>query len=379
MARMAGITVFVLLLASVHCCAFAQQVRQGVWAGSAVDVLAFPSSGYQAYLIGELHGLKENVEFELAYLGFLRKHAALRDVAIEEKSVYEEQAQAFVEGEGVLPGELCLRASLLSGIRALNLRLPENERIRVHLIDVDSPPDAIRRHLVQIQQQIQGASGIQIPQAGDIKAHGIDVVRRLEAFQMEPRLRRQLRTIEHSILAYEKGFEVGTGPPKGSPYLEDRESAMAENVEEEIKAAPNRPVLVLCGADHVSRSLRKDGGPDRDKPFLPMAGRLAASGFREYSLVEFPLAGTSSWRGRMTELPWGPGDSRLESGETLDHVLASTPKARYLHIDRSIQRVRLASKDISNDEVDGYLLFPLGTPMKDMCKSEEVRHSAVIR
>ena|ERR1700728_2897964 len=75
----------------------AQEIRPGIWASSQIESLPIPSRGYQAFLVGELHGLQQNTEFQLDYLRVLNKASNLRDVAIEEKEVYESQAQAFID------------------------------------------------------------------------------------------------------------------------------------------------------------------------------------------------------------------------------------------------------------------------------------------
>jgi hypothetical protein len=48
-----------------------QQIRPGVWAGDRIESFPIPTTGYHVYFFGELHGLKENVDLQLAYLGML--------------------------------------------------------------------------------------------------------------------------------------------------------------------------------------------------------------------------------------------------------------------------------------------------------------------
>jgi hypothetical protein len=118
----------------------AQPVRQGIWAERQVQALPLPTHGYQVYLVGELHGIDKNEEFELRYLNLLHKKIGLQDVAFEEKAVYEDQAQSYVDGRtDSLPEALCLRAGILNGIKHMNAGLRSGERIRVHLTDIDSP------------------------------------------------------------------------------------------------------------------------------------------------------------------------------------------------------------------------------------------------
>jgi hypothetical protein len=125
--------------------------------------------------------------------------------------------------------------------------------------------------------------------------------------------------------------------------------------------------MVICGFDHVSNSERKDGGPNRDQRFVPMALRLEQSGLRTFSVVAFPLSGRSFWRGHSSELLWKASDGHLSSGETLDKMLVTVPDASFIFVDPKRERVRLPSQDVSNYAVDAFVLFPLGTPMKNAC------------
>lgn len=242
----------VILWSIALLCSGASEIRPGVWAGQQLPELPLPASGYQVYMVGELHGLQENEAFQLQYLGKLKSSTGLRDVAIEEDSVYEEQAQAFVEGRvEILPDALCLRAGILKGIRNMNESNPK-DLIRIHLIDVDSPASAIREHLLLVKKRIDKAAAIDIPEVSKIKHRGLAVVERLKRLSMSKSDQMELRTIEHSIRAYREGLEVDIGRPKGSPYLEDREQAIASNIEDLVRGS--KPILVVYGSDHVSRA-----------------------------------------------------------------------------------------------------------------------------
>jgi hypothetical protein len=241
--------------------------------GSRVEALPLPTAGYQAYLVGEIHGLKENEEFQVEYLELLNRSSNVRDVAIEEKSVYERQAQAYIDGDSdALPAALCLRANLLRGIRELNTELGQ-KKIRIHLVDIDSPAAAIREHLLSIKSRIPEAVEVRVPEANEIKERGLETIGILRGFKSDAHLKAELRTVEYSIRAYQDGFEAGTGPGIGSPYLEEREQAVADNIGELVSGGP---VLAIYGSDHVSKSARKDGGSKRNQPFWPMAARLGA-------------------------------------------------------------------------------------------------------
>jgi len=349
---------------------WSQQIGPAVSAAGDVPSLALPTTGFQAYMVGELHGIEENAQFELQYLALLNKASGLRDVAIEEKSVYERQAEAYVSGTSdVFPAVLCLRFEILDGIRRLNSRLSQDKRIRIHLVDIDSPPSAIRQHLLDLQKQIPGAAKVKVPEVADIKTQGLAAVSQLQQLNADSRMRSELRTVEYSIRALQQGFEVANGQLEGSPFLEDREQAVASNIEERLRTRGVDSILVLYGSDHVSKAMKKDGGPNRDQPFAPMALRLQRSGIKLFSVVTFPLAGKSSWRGIDWDFPWSPSDGHLSSGETFDKLLASVPQAHFIYIDRAREPVAMPTYDISHLGVDAFLLFPFGTPLTDHCAS----------
>ncbi len=352
------ITALFLLLA-------ADPIRPGVWATTNAAALPLPSHGYQVYAVGEMHGLAENEAFQLAYLTQLRDSGGVRDVAIEEDQFYQEAAEDFVSGRADhLPDALCLRAAVLEGIRRLNTKAKADQRIHVHLTDVDSPADVIRAHLLRIQVQLKAAQ-VKIPV--DIKKEGLAAVEELSRLS-NGKLAAELRTVKHSLRCLLDGLEVGTGMAKGSPFLEDREQAITRNIAD---LAATRPVLVLYGSDHVSRRARADGGPRRDQSFEPMTLRLTQAGLRVFALATFPLTGRLWWRGRGNDLLWTAEDGKLSSGETLAHVLASAPNAKFLYIDRTLERAQIPSQDISNSGVDGFLLFPAGHPITDHCASHK--------
>ena len=169
------ITIAFLFISGGAWKAASQEIRPGVFSARQPETLPLPTQGYEAYLVGELHGLQENEEFELRYLKQLHSASGLRDVAIEEDAVYENDAEAFVEGRsGRLPPPLCLRAGILDGIRRLNIELPRDARIRVHLTDIDSPAAAIRQHLASIKRRLK-ANNVSIPKETEIKALGTEL------------------------------------------------------------------------------------------------------------------------------------------------------------------------------------------------------------
>ena len=346
----------------------AAEFRPGVWAANDATVLPLPTSGYQIYLIGEMHGLQENVTVFEAYLKLLAK-SGIRDVAIEEDSVYERAAEAYVTGKlDTLPEALCLRAGVLEVVRRFNERRSAGQFIRIHLVDIDTPASSIRQHLATLRDQILVARTAAVPGVDEIKEHGLKTIEDLRRLlPLNSGLHRELRTIEYSIQAYRDGLEVGEGPFKGSPYLESREEAIAANLKDVLTEPHCRGVLVQYGSDHVSKVQRKDGGPKRDSLFAPMALRLERSGVKVFSLLTVPLGGRWQWRGREGEMFWSPSDARLSTGEPLDQALAAAQHPSVLFVDPKLERMWLPSHDLNGFRVDAYLLFASGTPLPDRC------------
>ena len=368
--RGTSLTAAVVLICGQALAADSTEIRPGVWAAQRPGTLPLPTQGYEVYLVGELHGVRENVDFQLQYLEHLHRASGLRDVAIEERGVYEEDAQAYVDGRSdVLPPQLCLRADMLDGIRRLNAELKEDVRIRVHLADIDSPAFAIRRHLAAIQQRL-GANLVRVPGESAIEQHGPETVAQLKRLATDSTTRSELRTVEFSILALQQGLEFDLGPPKGVPYLDGREEAVASNIADLIRERKAPSLLVVYGADHVSKTPRKAfGGPGRDQVFTPMALRLERAGIKVFSVLTLPLEGRTYWRGQASEIFWTPRDANLASGETLDKVMAAAPEARYVYIDPRRERAHLPGEDLNRMAVDAFLLFRSGSPAGDRCKT----------
>jgi hypothetical protein len=345
----------------------AQELRPGVWAANDASALPLPVSGYQVYLMGEMHGVKENAAIFGQYLSKLNTAGGLRDVAIEEKSVYERDAEAYVEGRSSsIPAELCLRANIIDTVRQLNQRRAVDQLIRIHLVDIDSPADAIRRHLQMIKEKVAGET-VSVPDAAAIKTSGLKTVEELRRLPASGAFLGELRTIEHSIRALQMGFEVDTGQAKGSTYLDDREDAVAANIRDVLAAEDAHGVLGFYGDDHVAKVRRKDGGPDRNLAFAPMALRLQESGVKVFSLATFPLSGRFSWRGQQGEMMWTAQDGGMANGETMDKFLAKVQHPGLLYVDPKQERVILPSQDVTRSGPDAFLLITTGTAMENRC------------
>jgi hypothetical protein len=361
------LSIGLLLQLAIVCAGWAQEARPGVWAARDLSAFPLPVSGYDVYMIGELHGVEETEAVLVQYLTRLYG-TGLRDVALEEKSAYQRDAQAYVEGKSsTVPAPLCLRAAILDAIRRFNEGRKGSDLVHVHLVDIDLNAEGIREHLLTLKKQIAGSMAVSVPATGGIKTHGLETVAALERLTNDREMLGELRTVRHSVRAFQEGLEAGTGGVKGSPYLDDREEAIVSNIMDMLHNQPGQPVLALYGADHVSKTLLHNGGPKQDTDFPPVALRLERAGIKVFSVVAIPLNGRSNWRGHEGELMWTASDGSLSSGEKLDALLASTPQSTFLFIDPKREPVKLPSQDLTRSRADAFLLFAQGTPAENRC------------
>ncbi len=351
----------------------AQELRPGVWGGRDLSGFPLPVADYDVYMIGELHGVKENYDVAVQYAAKLHEAAGLREIAIEDKQAYESEAQAYVEGRSdTLPAPLCGRAGIFRAIRRFNEGRKDGDRLVVRLVDIDYNPEAIREHLVRVKQRVKGADAVMVPALTEIKAQGLDTVAALEKLTSDAEVLAQLRTIRHSIRTYQQGLVVYPGRDfTGSPYLDDREDAIVSNIRDLLRKNPGTPVLAFYGIDHVQKNLIRYGGPKQDHEFEPTAMRLTSAGVKVYSMVMVPLTGGYNWRGRAASLEWSAADGGLSTGEKFDALLASSPGTTLLYIDPKREPAKMAASDLTRTRPDAFLLFAHGTPAEDFCAAAQ--------
>jgi hypothetical protein len=269
-----------------------------------------------------------------------------------------------------IPAELCLRANIIDTVRQLNQRRAVDQLIRIHLVDIDSPADAIRRHLQMIKEKAARGTAVSVPDAAAVETSGLKTVEELRRLPASGAFLGEMRTIEHSIRALQLGFEVDIGQAKGSTYLDDREDAVAANIRDVLAAEDAHGVLGFYGDDHVAKVRRKDGGPDRNLTFAPMALRLQESAVKVFSVATFPLSGRFSWRARQGEMMWTAQDGSMANRETMDKFLTKVQHSPLLYVDPKQEPVMLPSQDVTRSGPDAFLLITTGTAMENRCAAQ---------
>ncbi len=384
----------------------ASVLPQGVIATNDPSSLPLPTSGYQVYLVGEIHGNQQTKDVLIGYLIILYSKSLLRDIVLEEDQAYEEEAQSFVRGEGdKLPEGLCLRADILNRLREFNRGLAWDKKIRVHLVDIDSPEKTIRQHMVSLINKIgPSAENIKIPEERLSLANAGSVVQSLTQLTSNSNILSGLRTVKQSLIVLESGLEVDTGPIVGNAWNPAREEAIAANISEVLHATQPGSVLGLYGAAHV----QKVTGPSTDfasnlQQFAPMSERLERAGIKVHRTICYPLGGFSMWRQHSAKLPSdrAASDFKLSSGETMQDLLRSAPDSEFFYFDLAkgvplriqiqdaptaasnsafenpIDHFRIlirpgfmrAMTDNLSEQFDSFIFLREATPMNDQCPS----------
>ena len=354
--------------------------RPGVYTANRVDILPLPTIGYDLYIVGEAHGEHEVRLFFLDYLKRLHDAGGLRDIVLEEGQGYEPDANAYVQGiNQTLRSDLCLRADVLKGVRTLNEQLPDDQKIRVHLVDVDSPFEPIYAHLRALQEQSNTAvKSIEIPAWDKFQKLGQSdtyklVDQLIQAASDQPAIVNGLETVRLSLYYYFAGNRIGaTAPIEGSSSnAQPREEAITRNMQYLLKELKGAPLLALYGAAHTQRQ-NAMGGPVPDMKAWGQV--LAESGVKLHSLSTWGLAGEAFWRGSSMKIDESTADIQFGDGVSLAAVLDKAPNDGIVYIDlrpTANGSVRLGlpySAEVPASKIyDGLVLFRNVTPMENVC------------
>jgi hypothetical protein len=399
--------ILLLMPVSLFCFqAVTRDLPRGVIATNDPSSLPLPTSGYQVYLVGEAHGNQQTKAVLIGYLNLLYNKSSLRDVFLEEDQAYEEEAQSFVQGlRGSLPEGLCLRADILNLLREFNQGLPLDKKIRVHLVDIDSPERAIRQHLVSLINRIgASAENIKIPEERFSLAGMGSIIERLTQLTSNREILSGLRTVKQSLILFDSGLRIHTGPFEGNPLDPIREEAITANILDVLNAVQPGSVLGLYGAAHVQKVTGSSADFGRSaSQFTPLSERLERAGIRVHRTICYPLGGVGLWRQQSFKLPQGQvaSDFRLSSGETMEDLLRSAPDFEFFYFDfaegvplriqiqappqgtitsaleNAIEqiRIRIQSKFMGamtenlSEQFDSFIFLRRATPMIDQCSS----------
>jgi hypothetical protein len=363
-----------------------KEVHPGIYISNDLNDFPFPTSGYDVYFVGEIYGNPQTTQVFQTYLKRLYKDAGVRDVILEEDQVYETEANAYVQGVAdVFPHNLCLRADILGQIREFNTTLPKGEKVRVHLVHVDSPLPSIYQHIQDLHQQLgSAAAAISIPELPEFtnwspKQRKDLVTEFKKVSTVQPAILNELETVDLSLKWYSLGNRLDENVPHGiSKYFAPiREDVMTKNTQYILSELNGRPVLVFFGGGH---GVKTESFPDLPvEGFTSWAQRLNDGGIKVYSLSILGASGKGFWHGQPLEYKEGSQryegveGYRFEDGTSLSSLFETYPDREILYADlRTGENAKIGLPsvypDIPASQVyDGLVIFKEFTPMEDAC------------
>ncbi len=359
------------------------RLRPGVYATNQASALPLPTSGYDVYLIGEAHGEREAHLLTLNYLENLHDTAGLRDIVLERISpAYEREVNEYTLGfSDTLPDRNFLDADILPvGVRALNETLPEDEKIRVHLVDVDIGLPAIHVHLQALQEQLgTAAERAPIPPFAEFRHWSEEEMLALvdqltEVAGDRDATVHELASVTSSICAYFAWNRFERGEATASEFASIREESTARNIQRLLEELEGRPVLALYGGWHAQKRQAMDIYANAQ----PWTQRLTEAGIPIYSVLAKGISGhAGSSTGYSQQVNRDPGQIIFADGTTLATLLDTAPGYNIVYVDlrlHSNASIRLGEEldpeirfdqDIPAGEIyDGIILFGEVTPVR---------------
>ncbi len=367
-----------------------EELPPGIFMSNDPADFPLPTSGYTIYFVGETHGNSQTKLVFQAYLQSLYKEAGVHDIVLEEDQAYESDANAYVQGltDELIP-ELCLRADILKIIRDFNASLAVDEKVAVHLVDVDSPLPAIYKHLAELHAQL-GAAGesIALPASNEFLSWYTDSMYKLidelqKAAENQPDILSGLATVKLSLDWFSLGNRLEIDMPRGARrnFGPLREDIITQNVQHVLSQLNGKPVLVFFGGAHGMKT-QADPNPPRDG-FKSWVQRLVEAGTKVYSLSISGLSGNGYWHGEAFpyEVPGqqqyqGIDGYRSADGASLVSFFKSHPDTRIIYADLRTENnwnIQLPSVylDLPAGKVyDGLIIFKEFTPMENACPAK---------
>ncbi len=354
------------------------EVRPGIYMSKELSDLPFPTAGYRVYIVGEQHGNQQTKLVFQSYLQRLYKEAGLRDVALEEDQAYESDANAYVRGQtGELASGLCLRTDILGQIREFNASLPANEKVSVHLVDVDSPFPLIYKHLTELHAQMGSkAESIQIPPLSELETWApgpiYDLIEELQKISSDqPDITNGLDTVHLSFRWYFLGNDMDSGKGARKTFFPLREDIITKNIQHVVTQLHGKPLLVFIGADHGMRVMVEPNPPAKD--FTTLAQRLIAAKVQVYSAAVMGASGNGYWRDGSFEYGKGIDEIRFKGGDPLVSFFEKNPEERIIYADlrtteNSTMQLSSVIPDIPAGQIyDGLVIYKEFTPMENAC------------
>ena len=321
-----------------------REVRPGVFVTNDAGALPLPTSGYHGYVLGEMHGVHEIHLLFLDYLCMLHEDAALCDIVLEAPQADERAINEYVLGfNNRLPYPYSYFTEILQAVRALNKTCYQDEKIRVHLVDLDFHLSQIHNHLHILQQEVDPAAHVVIPPLDEFERLSRSdmgaFVDQLTEVTDNDSVVNELETVRASIQHF---FEAVGGIKR-----QLREERIAQNIQY-VLTHVDTPVLALYGGWHAQKCEATLGGYQ----IQPWTQKLIESGTCIYSCYAMGISG-DIWDGRMKSIYKNPGHIQFPDGSTLADIVDTLPGYNIFYIDLR-RTVNAATRLGSNTEVIGF-------------------------
>ncbi|MGD2249360.1 MAG: erythromycin esterase family protein [Candidatus Methanofastidiosia archaeon] len=342
----------------------------GVYLTNDVSALPLATSGYDLYVIGENpHGTREIHHLFVEYLKILHETCGLRDVILEANQHATEEANAYALGEiEEFPAQVWnrpCRFDVLESIRVINAGLPDTEKIRVHLVDIDvgitqqgyDNHTYTFVHLMELREEL-GADHIGIPPWEEFMKLDTDamleLVETLEDETEDEAFLNELQTVRASIefIYWRASFDL-------------REKVIAQNILYVLKELDNAPVLALYGSYHICKVSDEFSAGD------PWVKRVMDSGVSVYAVTATAMSGEywlDYYHYQVTGREFWFEKILLDENTTLEALFDKWPQYNMVYIDfrtyttakipwQASGHFQLSVEASLSDAYDGIILF----------------------
>ncbi len=266
----------------------------------------------------------------------LHKTIGLRDVVFESSQFYEKKFNEYVLG---LSDEV--HGTLLKGIKTLNEILPDNGKIRVHMVDIDWSLSSIHEHLQALEERIGlSAEHIEILSLNEFKEKEeekmLTQVDQLTEATDDDSILNELETVRASIHHY---FAIQRIDDQ--LIIQVREEAIAQNIHYILKELDGASILTYYGAWHAQKHQATSINPLTQSILSdeqPWVQRLAESGVTIYTIYIKGIGGNKLiGRNKSVSVYADPDRIQFADGTTLGDILDGAHDYNIVYVDLRLE------------------------------------------
>ena len=275
---------------------------------------------------------------------------------------------------------------MIVGVRILNDTLPDGEKVRVRVVDINANFSDVYAHLQVLLEELgTGTTSVDLPSWGEFRnwdeAQTLALVAQMaDAARDRPGITRELITVHDSIRSCTAWQRFGWGEIGESELLEQmsiRENTIAQNTQYLLAELDGAPVLALYGGWHVQKhpaAIITWGGFTQSTTMAgnpPWVQRLAESGVSIYSVFAEGISGEAQMAGSIPQrIEREPHQMHFSDGTTMGDLFDSAPEHSIVYVDLQLGTngtLRLGDEfqDVPAGEIyDGIMLFREASPVE---------------